>query len=85
MESTTLGVKLWYLEVEISREIIGVAIGVRGIGNFGGGIMVSGGRISKEILGAATGVSGISNFGGGIMVSGSEKFKGNHMSRYRNT
>ena len=35
--------KLWYLGVEISREIIGVAIGVGGIGNFGGEIMVSGG------------------------------------------
>ena len=38
MESVTLGVKLWYLGVEISREIIGVAIGVGGIGNFGGEI-----------------------------------------------
>ena len=43
MESVTLGVKLCYLGVEISREIIREAIGVGGIGNFGGEIMVSGG------------------------------------------
>ena len=33
--------------MEISREIIGVAIGVSGIGNFGGEIIVSGGGNSK--------------------------------------